>query len=173
MPGVETKIIVPQELTEYDKVKVGSGQIPKNELGLEIRGLDGKAYKYVKTHTDLAADALAANQMTVFQDTAANVASNKCNTVGVRKFAGIALCAVPKSTATDTYYCWVQKAGVHSILLNGDGDVVAGDLIQPDAGDVGAGNKWTAGTTDSVCAVALEDDNADGTLVTALIKAGY
>ncbi len=72
------------------------------------------------------------------------------------------VCGILLSVLTDTYYGWMQIGGYHSaVLANGDGDIVAGDLLIAGAADTGV-NRMTAGTaaTNRVVGVAVADDTA-------------
>lgn len=125
---------------------------PKFQLGQIVEGENGKAYRYVQFVDAVAyvlghlvcLDSAAANDWKVSNDYSANMAGD--HPVGV-----VFQSVVP----TENQYGWVQIAGEATVLA-GSNAVIAGDWLKPDGTTDGAVDEATAGTDETICAVALE-----------------
>ena len=160
-----SKILVPQEWTEYSTTQ-------QNELGLVVYDeTTQKEYRYVKTHTALTNSTLAANEVVAFQDTAMNVVTNTLAATNFANVAGRATCAVPISTATVTYYCWVQVSGVGVLKTDTGDDIAAGDSLVPNLTTVQSSvDIMAAGEEHLVIASALAADVDAADTVIAMLK---
>ena len=173
------KIVVPQKWDEYQKLEIDAAgeyvsDFPANELGVEAYDeITGNTYKFVKTHTTLTNDTTAANEVMLFEATATGASlgvtvTNAAAAANIPNFAGISLGAVPKSTTTYVYFCWVKKSGKVTAKTDNGVDIVAGSLLVPDLGVAGAFDVMVAGEEALVCATALAAQAASK--VTALLR---
>jgi len=125
----------------------------KNGIGV-LRWEGAKAYRYIKTHSDLTGDALTAKNLVSFITNATAgtndfIVTNK--SASVTAVAGVAVSAIPES-----YYGWIQVAGPASCI--GSGSVAALECV------ISATDGTVASCADAVeeqvCGIALEDDIA-------------
>ena len=133
--------------------------------------LNGNTYKFVQVHT--ACTGLAANVITagevLYQTATAHVVTND-RSEGISDsadhYCGLApsdlSSTIPESTATTTYYMWMQIKGFHTaVVTNGDDDITAGVEI------IASGD----GTCDSAAAGTDVKPNYIGTAMAADVDA--
>jgi hypothetical protein len=96
-------------------------------------------YRLYQMHTVLINDALAANEVVGFVSfgIVTNDISATVDGANEPRAVGVATAAIPESTATTTYYGWIQTGGPDTIKTNGDDDIAAGDYLIADASNDG------------------------------------
>lgn len=111
----------------------------------------GKVYRFIQVAQSLTNSQLAANEVvvqksaTIYEGT--NDVSTGLNTSYVMVL-GRANATVPQSTASVTYYCWVQITGLGT-LKQTVGSFTAGEMIIPHATNDGEANLLAGSATNT------------------------
>lgn len=151
----------------FGKAAYASSDTPE-KLGTlgELASFDGVLHRLMQLHTVCVSDVIASGHV-LYRTATANVVTNdrsEAVTDSANNYCGIApqlTASVPESTATVTYYMWVQISGRATVVTNGDDDIVAGDLI------IASGD----GTCDSVAALSENAANFIGIAAAADVNA--
>lgn len=148
------KQMFPDKVTDYSATA-------QNGIGV-LRFEGDKVYRYIKAHSDLTGDALAARNLVSYIVNAAAgtngfIVTNK--SADVNTTAGVAVSAIPES-----YYGWIQVGGPASCV--GDGSVAFGEIVVNN-GD-GTVDTWAA--DEDGIGFALEDDVATTYYVQVYLK---
>lgn len=96
----------------------------------------GITYQLVQAGQSLTNSAVAVNEVVVQKSGTVHEVTNDVSTGLDATYPipkGRANSACPQSTASVTYYFWVQKDGIGTVVTNGDDDIAAGNMLIPSA----------------------------------------
>lgn len=138
----------------YHKTDPATGSVP-SPIALGTTVVDRtsspfKEYMWVQVAQSLTNSTTAANEVLTLKSATTFEVTNDVSTgldATYPFFAGRANAAVPQSTSTITYYCWVQIAGFGTLKTDGGDDIALGELVSADETVDGGVDRITDNTT--------------------------